>query len=167
MKSGKWRAADKDTAKIMLALAGRTRHGYLDNHDINNFPSEDLRIIDHLWVKYSNGRFGFSVQKQIYLNCGGKPDGKYPGDTIGYVTVWDKFGDQVGWRVNGKWLGSCWDSRVSLFNFDTLAPCGHLPFWVGFPGTYLGYGIELADWRWGGGLVSLLSRQDLLASTIP
>ncbi|CCQ59603.1 GUN4 domain-containing protein, partial [Crocosphaera watsonii] len=34
----------------------------------DNFPCEDLRIIDQLWVKYSNGQFGFSVQKQIYMD---------------------------------------------------------------------------------------------------
>ncbi|TVU52896.1 MAG: GUN4 domain-containing protein, partial [Arthrospira sp. PLM2.Bin9] len=99
LKSGYWKAADDETAKMMLAVARQTQRGYLDEDDIENFPCEDLRIIDGLWVKYSNGHFGFSVQKQIYINCGGEPDGSYPGNTIRY-----RFADEVGWRVGGSWL---------------------------------------------------------------
>ncbi|WP_161782991.1 GUN4 domain-containing protein, partial [Limnospira platensis] len=99
LKSGNWKAADQETAKMMLAVAGKTQGGYLDEDDIKNFPGEDLRIIDGLWVKHSNGHFGFSIQKQIYINCGGKPDGSHPGNTI-----WYRFLDEVGWRVNYEWL---------------------------------------------------------------
>jgi hypothetical protein len=116
LESGNWKAADEETARMMLAVAGRTSQGYLDTDDIEKFPCEDLRIIDHLWVKYSNGRFGFSVQKQIYINCGGKPDGNFPGDTI-----WYKFVDEVGWRVNGSYYLS--ESVEDIFS----APWGHLP----------------------------------------
>jgi hypothetical protein len=118
LESGNWKAADEETARMMLAVAGRTSQGYLDVDAINKFPCEDLRIIDHLWVKYSNGRFGFSVQKQIYINCGGKPDGNFPGDTI-----WYKFVDEVGWRVNGSYYLS--ESVEDIFS----APWGHLPGW--------------------------------------
>ncbi|MEB3883596.1 GUN4 domain-containing protein, partial [Lyngbya sp. CCY1209] len=93
LKSGNWKAADQETARMMLAVAGQTERGYLDSNDIKNFPCEDLRIIDGLWFKCSNGRFGFSVQKQIYINCGGKCDGHYPGDTI-----WYRFREEVGWK---------------------------------------------------------------------
>ena len=33
---------------------------------IKRFPSQDLNVIDQLWVHYSNGHYGFSVQKQIW-----------------------------------------------------------------------------------------------------
>ena len=40
-----------------------------------NFPCDDLRTIDQLWVHYSNGKFGFSVQKKIYMDeLGGTRD---------------------------------------------------------------------------------------------
>ncbi|MDT9298472.1 MAG: GUN4 domain-containing protein, partial [Arthrospira platensis PCC 7345] len=58
LKSGYWKAADDETAKMMLAVARQTQRGYLDENDIKNFPGEDLRIIDGLWVKHSNGLFG-------------------------------------------------------------------------------------------------------------
>jgi hypothetical protein len=71
--------------------------------------------MDQLWVKYSNGKFGFSVQKQIWLDLGGKLDGKPDFDT------YRKLGDRVGWRQNNKWLS--YDS----YTFSTNALPGHLP----------------------------------------
>ncbi|MEG4987482.1 serine/threonine-protein kinase [Microcoleus sp. BR0-C5] len=67
----KWREADEETARVMLKVAGREKEGGLNTESIDNFPCEDLRTIDQLWVKYSNGRFGFSVQKRIYKSLGG------------------------------------------------------------------------------------------------
>ncbi len=68
-------------------------------------------------MKYSQGRFGFSVQKEIYVECGAKLDGNYPGDE-----VWQLFGDQTGWRVQG-----CWIIYSSDVIFSTSALKGHLP----------------------------------------
>ncbi|NCR59844.1 MAG: hypothetical protein GPJ01_19725 [Microcystis aeruginosa LL13-06] len=99
--------------------------------DIDNFPCEDLRTIDQLWVKYSGGRFGFSVQAKIYRELGG---------TRQYnERVWNAFGDRVGWRVNKSWIYY----RVTL---DLKAPLGHLP-------------VTWCEW-WGGRLEvsSLASR---------
>ena len=49
---------------------------YIDRY-IKLFPGEDLRFINNLWLKYSQGHFGFSVQKNIWKKglsrtCGGK-----------------------------------------------------------------------------------------------
>ncbi|WP_258316433.1 GUN4 domain-containing protein [Cylindrospermopsis raciborskii] len=30
-----------------------------------------MRTIDNLWLKYSQGKFGISVQQEIYKNLGG------------------------------------------------------------------------------------------------
>ncbi|MFO7144934.1 GUN4 domain-containing protein [Arthrospira sp. PCC 8006] len=133
LKSGEWKAADEETTKMMWRVAGKTG-GYLYNDDIKNFPGEDLRIIDGLWVKHSRGRFGFSVQKQIYINCGGLPDGSYPGDTI-----WERYCGEVGWRVNGSYIS--WSDCT----FSAAAPLGHLPgmamdeYW----GVFLESGVAL------------------------
>lgn len=62
---GEWKKADEETLKVMLQVAGKENQGYLDVEAIDNFPCEDLRIIDTLWVSASNGHFGFSVQKEI------------------------------------------------------------------------------------------------------
>ena len=97
----------------MLAVAKREKEGWLRAEDIGNFPCEDLRTIDQLWVKYSDGRFGFSVQKRIYQGLGGTRE--YNSD------IWEKFGDKVGWRKGGKWL------YYDDITFDKKAPGGHLP----------------------------------------
>ena len=77
----KWKEADEETARVMLKVAGREEEGRLDNKHIEKFPCEDLRTIDQLWVKYSNGRFGFSVQKSIFKSLGGA---KATGRSVGY-----------------------------------------------------------------------------------
>ncbi|WP_410175073.1 GUN4 domain-containing protein [Nodularia spumigena] len=112
----KWREADEETRRVMLAVMKREEEGWLDVESIEKFPCEDLRTIDQLWVKYSNGRFGFSVQKRIYQSLGGTRD--FNGE------IWSAFGDTVGWRKRGKWF------YYKDIIFDLTSPEGHLPFWV-------------------------------------
>jgi hypothetical protein len=50
--------ADKETAILMLQVLR------IKDITIKNFPELDLRTIDKLWVIGTNGKFGFSVQKQ-------------------------------------------------------------------------------------------------------
>jgi hypothetical protein len=94
-----WKEADKETYRLMITTVGKEEGQWFEREDLLNFPCEELLAIDTLWVKYSKGRFGFSVQKKIYVECGAKLDGEYPGDEI-----WEEFGDRVGWRKDGKWL---------------------------------------------------------------
>ena len=115
LANGRWRKADEETFKVMLEVAGQTKRGYLFPDDIKQFPCEDLRTIDRLWVRFSNGRFGFSVQKKIYIEAGNKPDGKY------YEKEYKEFCKIVGWRANNRWL------NYSEMTFTTSAPRGHLP----------------------------------------
>ncbi|MCZ8026365.1 MAG: GUN4 domain-containing protein [Microcystis sp. LE19-10.1B] len=124
LRRQQWKEADEETMKVMLQAANRTKEGWLVS--INNFPCEDLRTIDQLWVKYSGGRFGFSVQAKIYRELGGT---RYWNER-----VWNAFGDRVGWRVNNIWI------YYKDVTFDLKAPLGHLPvggggwwwrFWVG------------------------------------
>ncbi|TRU59405.1 MAG: protein kinase [Microcystis aeruginosa Ma_QC_Ch_20071001_M135] len=81
--------------------------------DIDNFPCEDLATINQLWLKYSQGKFGISVQKRIYESLGGS--GNYD------QQKWNAFGAKVGWQVNNKWL------YYDQITFSLKAPCGHLP----------------------------------------
>ena len=64
LKAGQWQEADQETADRMCEVMGRQQADWLRVKDIQNFPCADLRTIDQLWVKYSRGRFGFSVQKK-------------------------------------------------------------------------------------------------------
>ncbi|MDC0834501.1 GUN4 domain-containing protein [Geitlerinema sp. CS-897] len=113
LAAGKWKEADQETAKVMLQAANREEAGYLRVEDIDRFPCADLRTIDRLWVKYSNGQFGFSVQKEIYQSLGGTRDYN--------EKIWDAFGDRVGWRDKERWL------YYKDLTFDLKATVGHLP----------------------------------------
>ncbi|MFM6836169.1 MAG: GUN4 domain-containing protein [Dolichospermum sp.] len=112
LKAGKWKEADEETLRVMLCVGG-TREGWLNVESFDNFPCADLRTIDQLWVKYSDGRFGFSVQKRIYQGLGGTREYNQE--------IWLKFGDKVGWRKGGNWL------YYKDITFDKKAPEGHLP----------------------------------------
>jgi predicted NACHT family NTPase len=98
LKNSQWKEADKETDRLMLQIVGKEADQWLSVEDIENFPCEDLRAIDKLWVDYSKGKFGFSVQKKVWMPCGGVA-GEYD------YEVYKKFADQVGWRRSGNWLG--------------------------------------------------------------
>lgn len=111
LAAGKWKEADGETRLVMLKAARREKEGYFDRESIDNFPCDDLRTIDQLWVKYSQGRFGLSVQKKIWLLVGGKVDKETE----------KKLGDCVGWRKEYSWLD------YDDLTFNLQAPEGHLP----------------------------------------
>jgi hypothetical protein len=115
LAQGKWKEADEETLLVMLKVAGREEDDWLRAENIEEFPCTDLRTIDTLWVKYSKGRFGFSVQKRIWESVGGTPN-------AGYET-YKRFSDRVKWRVDNDWL----DYRDLDFTFTPEAPEGHLP----------------------------------------
>ncbi len=110
----RWKEADLETKVILLSVAGRTAEGWMRAEDFKRFSCEDLCTLDRLWVDYSGGRFGYSVQKQVWESIGGKVDIDY--------TIWCRFGDRLGWRRDGNWL------NYSDLSFDqNIAPLGHLP----------------------------------------
>ncbi len=115
--TGNWKEADWETLTKMLQVRGKTVRDDLTEENIKNFPCEDLCIIDHLWVKYSQGRFGFSVQKRIWIEQGSRSG---VCDYYDYQ-AWYKFGDRVGWYVNNKW------QYYSGLTFTSNAPVGHFP----------------------------------------
>jgi len=96
LAEGKWTEADFETYRVMVKVAGRESEEWLRAEDVENFSCQDLGTIDKLWVEYSNGNFGYSVQKQIYQSLGGTKERNQQ--------VWIAFADQVGWRKDGKWL---------------------------------------------------------------
>jgi serine/threonine protein kinase len=111
LASKNWRGADKETAALILKVAGREKEGSVTVKNIEEFPCEDLRTIDQLWVKYSYGRFGFSVQKRIWQDA---------------QQNLETFGRSVGWRNEG-WFNSSWKSSYYALTFTLGAPKGHLP----------------------------------------
>jgi len=127
----RWREADEETYRLMITTVGKEEGQWFDRADLENFPCEDLLTIDRLWVKYSNGKWGFSVQKQIWQDCG---------SPMSYNDEWEEFGDRVGWRKDNDWVtydnltfdlekslvgefpavgegcGGCWERLCGLFS---------------------------------------------------
>jgi tetratricopeptide (TPR) repeat protein len=132
-----WKKADRETARIMcsaaqlavLALPEDEREEIsvdpdqpfteLNENIIKKFPCDDLNTIDKLWLEHSEGKFGFSIQKEIYQSFGGTQE--FNGE------IRDKFGNQTGWRVREKNDKYSW-RRSDQFEYDfEKAPRGHLP----------------------------------------
>ncbi|MCU0525595.1 MAG: GUN4 domain-containing protein [Elainella sp. Prado103] len=130
LTSASWLEADQETYRLMITTVGKKEGEWFNRADLENFPCEDLRTIDRLWVNYSktpdypDGKWGFSVQKRIWQECN---------SPMFYNKDWEKFGDRVGWRKDGEWL-----NHIDFhFNLEkSLAgeyPLGILVWW-GFGG---------------------------------
>jgi hypothetical protein len=85
LASSMWKEADQKTWELILEIIVRSKtseslsldgikseidtrqeEGAIFRSEINSFSCKDINTIDRLWMKYSNGRFGFNVQKEIW-----------------------------------------------------------------------------------------------------
>lgn len=117
LKAGEWKDADRKTYEVMIRAVGKTSGDCFTDQELLNFPCTDLLTIDRLWVKYSQGHFGFSVQKEIYMQCGVTLDGTYPGDE-----VWVAVCVFLGWRRKQSWI-----SYSEVIFSTSNSQRGHLP----------------------------------------
>ena len=101
--------ADRFTSSCLreLAGAGAVKRGYVYFSEVEDFPSEDLKTLDRLWIAYSQGRFGFSVQARLLNSLGGR-----------YELLWPR----IGWKKDGVWT-----RYPSSFDWSIKAPEGHMP----------------------------------------
>ncbi|NJL20218.1 MAG: hypothetical protein HC895_04315 [Leptolyngbyaceae cyanobacterium SM1_3_5] len=58
-----WQTANQESFAILSNICGLTSDRTLK---IGNLSCYNLHIIDSLWLKYSQGRFGFSVQQRVW-----------------------------------------------------------------------------------------------------
>ncbi|NEO07269.1 AAA-like domain-containing protein [Moorena sp. SIO3I8] len=113
MKSGNWKDAELKNVRIMLYIADREKEGWLDLKHIEQCSCQKLRTLNTLWVKHSDGKFGFSVQKQILdkiIAERGLPKGEY--DEL-LDETWYEWWEKVNWYAE-------------IFN-KNKAEEGHLP----------------------------------------
>ena len=103
LRAGNWKEADIETYEVMLEA---TQDNFTQE-SIKSFPCNDLKIVNSLWLKYSNDRFGFGIQNQQYQNSGKSIN------SLGY---------KLGWRPEG------WMTYEYLWEkFHSDVPPGHLP----------------------------------------
>ncbi|MCG6135985.1 MAG: GUN4 domain-containing protein [Nostoc sp. LLA-1] len=108
LAKNQWKEADQETYSTILKICEREKEGWLDDGDIKKCPRHDIHIINKLWVKYSDGKFGFSVQTDI---CKTKTDSK-------------ELAHKMGWLAdiaNSEWV------KYEEYIFGLDAPQGHLP----------------------------------------
>jgi hypothetical protein len=116
LSNGHWRDADILTDSVMVQAVGRKWNDWVRHHELASFPCSVLATIDNLWKHHSGDRFGFSVQRAIWRSLG-MPKEPPKGDD----DLERRFGDLVGWRVDGIWLD------YEDYGFVVDSPLGHLP----------------------------------------
>jgi hypothetical protein len=116
-----WKDADYETYRLMITAVGKDEGQGFSEKDLKEFPCDELLAIDQLWVKHSNGLYGFSVQKDIYVKCGGKLDFSIPSNDV-YL----KFYEAIAWREAGEWKVE-WNE---ILDTKRMGVYGHLPHYV-------------------------------------
>ncbi|MEL6469392.1 MAG: GUN4 domain-containing protein [Cyanobacteria bacterium J06623_4] len=62
----RFRQADKMTYDLICKAVSKPVGSYFTSEDIRYFPEADLLTLDKLWNYYSNGMFGFTVQREFF-----------------------------------------------------------------------------------------------------
>jgi hypothetical protein len=101
--------ADRRTSLHLRQLAGAAaeKRGYVYFSEVAAMPALDLQSLDRLWIAYSLGRFGFSVQGRLLRLCENR---------------WDLLWPRLGWKRDGLWT-----RYPSAFTWSLDAPEGHMP----------------------------------------
>ncbi|MDF5720200.1 MAG: GUN4 domain-containing protein [Rhizonema sp. PD37] len=120
LENHQWETADRLTSTLMLYVAKKEEQGYLDYGNINSFSCPELRKIDQLWVANSNKRFGFSVQKEIWMKTGNrlgiKPAQWNDKDSKNYL----QFARAVGWYDDKVRDNATGNSRGAFVSYEQL-----------------------------------------------
>ncbi len=105
----KFEEADKLTLQKLCELAGpaAVQRKWVYFTEVDSFPIVDLRSIDLLWRVYSEDRFGFSKQRELWL---------------GLNQDWNRLWEKLAWKS-----GNIWTRYPGEFVWDLSAPVGHLP----------------------------------------
>lgn len=132
LKENKWLEADKETVRLILAIAGQAEIENLRPEEIASIDCSEIQVIDRLWLNYSSDRFGFSVQAKIYQDLGGSEQTTIEQN----ADLIEKWGDKLGWRNDGNWL------KCSDLDYSEGAAKGGLPgLWWNSP-----YGSKMTNY---------------------
>jgi hypothetical protein len=104
-----FQTADQLTLQKLCELAGEAavQRKWIYFTEVEQFSAIDLQTLDALWLMHSEGKFGFSVQRELWLSLGKN---------------WDKLWPKIGWKD-----GFNWTRYPQGFTWNLTAPKGHLP----------------------------------------
>ncbi|MEA5567786.1 AAA-like domain-containing protein [Anabaena sp. UHCC 0399] len=97
LKAKNWESADELTYRLMINIAKSEEEGNLDFDNIKNFSCPDIQKINQLWVSNSDKRFGFSVQKEIWIRTNNKLGLKLEDFANTNMDNYLRFAKTVGW----------------------------------------------------------------------
>ena len=109
LEAGQFEEADLVSVRLLCQLAGPAaeKRKWLYFSEVPTLPVPDMRTIDALWRSYSDGKFGYSVQRKLWKNLNKN---------------WDRLWVEIGWKD-----GNHWTRYPGEFTWDLSAPKGHLP----------------------------------------
>lgn len=101
--------ADKLTNQKLCELAGDSAiaRKWVYFTDVELFPALDLIAMDIMWGLYSENKFGWSKQHELWTRLG---------------KDWDRLWPQLNWKN-----GNTWTRYPNGFVWDLSAPVGHMP----------------------------------------
>ena len=105
-----YQKADKLTMEKLCELAGERAiaRKWVYFTEVSQFSVTDLQTIDALWRLYSEDKFGWSKQHELWMRLG---------------KDWERLWTQLIWKSSeGKWT-----RYPGEFIWDLSAPIGHLP----------------------------------------
>lgn len=119
--AGDFRNAEDETRALLIKLAGEgaVKRNWVYFTEVKDIAVEDFQTIDNLWKAASNGKFGYSVQKEIWVQNSKR---------------WGKFFKQIDWTVGENNNYRKWPMEF-IYSMD--APRGHLPLTNALRGTQL------------------------------
>jgi len=125
LATGDFEGADQFTRDALIKIGGpgSVKRGFVYWTEVKNLPAVDLSTMERLWLQFSDGNYGYSVQKRVWDVENGNFDNTIR--RIGWTTV------DNGNERKLKWFGK------SEFTYDMSAPKGHLPLTSALRGTQL------------------------------
>lgn len=141
LKLGNYEEADQLTRDLLITIGGEgtKKRGFVYYAEAPKLPLRDMQTLDRLWVAYSKGKFGYSVQKDIWNSKVVKGD-------------FSKFVEQIAWTTGPcggcdkicsgcpgtlkRWTGIGAGGNEYCYDLDK-AKKGHLPLTSALRGTYL------------------------------
>ncbi|KAJ1454360.1 hypothetical protein M885DRAFT_521897 [Pelagophyceae sp. CCMP2097] len=126
LRKGDFKMADQFTRDNLIFIADAKERGFVYWTDVNSLPKEDMATMENLWMHYSDGKFGFTVQKRIWRQQGDNFE------KFCTKIMWTKEDADTGSERKRKWFGT----SEFIYNLED-APKGHLPLTSALRGTQL------------------------------
>ena len=126
LATGDFLGADQFTRDNLIKIAGpdAVKRSFVYFTEADKLPEKDLCTMERLWLQFSDGNFGYSVQKRVW-------------DVEN--ANFDKFIRRIGWTKteNGSERKLKWFGQNEFIYSVEKAPKGHLPLTSALRGTQL------------------------------